>query len=51
MSLSAPLTPVSKGQLRCNQCRKACPIKDGNWHNRGSQQVFICKACERTQRQ
>ncbi len=50
--MNAPkLTPsaLGKGQLRCFQCKRACPIKDGNWHTHGSQQVFLCKSCEKAQ--
>jgi hypothetical protein len=37
-----------KGMLKCFQCRQACSNKEGNWHDRRNQQVFLCKACEMT---
>lgn len=47
MKFSIAAAPLSKGQLRCFQCQKACLIKDGNWHTRGNQQIFLCKSCDK----
>ncbi len=46
MKFPAPAPRVAKGQLRCFQCRQAFLMKDGGWHDRGSQQVFLCRRCE-----
>lgn len=38
-----------KGQMKCNLCRKACQIRNGDWFlsvSAGDQQVFLCKECE-----
>ena len=38
-----------KGQMKCNLCRKACQVRNGDWFlstGTGDQQVFLCKECE-----
>lgn len=47
MILSKPLSAIGKGQVRCFQCRLACLMKDGGWHDHKSQQVFLCRSCEK----
>ncbi len=41
---------LGRGQLRCFKCRKTCQGKDGTWRDQNHQQVFVCKACEATER-
>ena len=47
MIFSKPLPRIGKGQLRCFQCHQIYQAKEGNWHDHKSQQVFLCKTCER----
>lgn len=40
----APKLP--KGQLRCFECKRPVPMKDGAWHTTAQHsQVFLCKTC------
>ncbi|MEK6577903.1 MAG: hypothetical protein AABZ55_01635, partial [Bdellovibrionota bacterium] len=45
---SAPVArQTPRGQLKCFQCRKAFPSKEGDWLNWKNMQVFLCKICDR----
>lgn len=49
MNFSKAPSTVPKGHLRCFQCRQTCLMKNGDWHNRDNQQVFLCKGCDKAQ--
>ena len=38
---------AAKGRLRCFDCRKPLSMKEGDWHERGNQQVFLCHPCNK----
>jgi hypothetical protein len=41
-----PRRTGAKIQMTCNQCREACPTKDGDWHEGEKGQIFLCRDCE-----
>ena len=52
MSMARFAKPA-KLSLSCNACKQPCPAKDGDWHDSAgpdSQQVFLCRHCERKRR-
>lgn len=51
MKFTTPTPRVSKGQLRCYNCRRALQMKEGDWRERGNQQVFLCKTCDKALRE
>jgi hypothetical protein len=51
MSLNTAPGRPSKGQVKCNSCKVSCLPKNGDWFfapASDTQQVFLCRSCERT---
>ena len=38
---------LPKGHLRCFQCKKVIPSKDGEWRSWTTMQAFLCKPCDK----
>lgn len=46
---SSQFSKAPKGQMKCNQCRESCALKNGDWFvsdDSTGQQIFLCKPCE-----
>jgi hypothetical protein len=51
MKFPTPTHRVAKGQLKCFDCRRSLVMKEGNWYDRGNQQVFLCHSCVKAQQE
>lgn len=36
----------TKLQMKCNKCREGCTPQNGDWHESGVGQIFLCRTCE-----